>query len=82
MSCPFADYSNILGEPNKGIHATRFLDIAILDVIGTIFGAGIISYSFNFKFWKVLIILFIMGIILHWMFCVNTTVNKWIFGVV
>jgi hypothetical protein len=82
MSCPFAEYSNILGEPNKGIHSVRLLDVAILDVIGTVFGAGLISYSFNYKFWKVLMILFIMGIILHWMFCVNTTVNKWIFGIV
>lgn len=85
MSCPFGNFSNIFGEPGKGVHSVRLLDVAILDVFGTIGIAGLIAYFKNYttkQFFIVLIILFIMGIILHWMFCVNTTVNKWIFGVV
>jgi hypothetical protein len=82
MSCIFAEYKDKLGKPNEGIHSTRLLGVAFWDVFGTVVGAGIISYSFNFNFWKVLIILFIIGIILHRIFCVNTTINKWIFGVV
>ncbi len=80
MSCPLVKFSNLFGKPNEGIHAYRILDIAIADVIATFIGAGVISYTFNINFIKVLIVLIIISIILHRLFCVNTTVNKWIFG--
>ncbi len=80
MNCPFLIYSNIFGEPNTGIHSYRIFNIAIVDVILTIIGAFLISYLFNLNFIKCLLILFILGIILHRLFCVNTTINKFIFG--
>lgn len=80
MSCPLAKYSNIFGKPNEGVHSHRFLDVAIVDVVGTIFIAGTISYLKNYNFFIIFIILFILAIILHRIFCVNTTVNKLIFG--
>ncbi len=80
-------YRDILGKPEEGVHSTRFLGVAINDVIGTIVGAYIITYFFYNKtfyesFYKVLTLLFILGVVLHRIFCVNTTVNKMIFGVV
>jgi len=73
-------YKNLLGEPKKGIHSYRIFNIAIVDVLLTIIGAYLISWSFQLNFWMVLIILFLLGIILHYLFCVNTTIDKLIFG--
>ena len=72
-------YKNILGKPNKGIHSYRIFNIAIADVIMTIIAAFLISYIFNFPFFIILIILFILGIILHRIFCVKTTIDKLLF---
>lgn len=82
MSCPFKDYSDIFGKPNEGAHSYRFLNLAIIDVILTIIGSFIIAKLFNLNFLLVLLIIFILGIILHRLFCVNTTINKLIFGIV
>ena len=80
MSCPFKKYSEIFGKPNTGFHSFRVFDIAILDLLGTILISGLISVSFNFNFLIVLIFLLVLGILLHRLFCVNTTINKLIFG--
>jgi len=79
MSCPFRD---ILGRPNEGIHSYRLFNLAIVDIILTVIGAIIISKIFNYNFMVILIIIFILGIILHRIFCVNTTINKFIFGII
>ena len=80
MSCPFHEYKNIFGKEGEGAHSIRFLNIAIVDVIMTIIGAFIISYLFNLSFLMVFTILMLVAIILHRIFCVNTTINKMIFG--
>ena len=79
----FCQYKNLFGEPKKGAHSYRLFDIAIVDVILTIIGAFLLhKYYFikkNIKFWKVLIGLFVFGIILHRLFCVRTTIDKFLF---
>jgi hypothetical protein len=73
-------YKNILGEPNKGIHSYRLFGVAIADVIITILAAYIISYFFKLSFVKTLLILFLLGILLHRLFCVNTTIDRLLFN--
>ncbi len=80
--CPFKQFSEIFGRPNEGVHSYRFLNLAMVDVIGTIVIAIMIAKFFNLNIWLTVIIAFIIGIILHRLFCVNTTINKLIFGVV
>lgn len=82
MSCPFKNYSEIFGKPNEGAHSYRFFNLAIVDVILTIIGSFIIAKLFNLNFLLVLLFIFILGIIFHRLFCVNTTINKLIFGIV
>lgn len=72
-------YQNALGIPNKGIHSYRLFGVAIVDVIFTIIGAMIISYFSNRSFIYTLIFLFLLGIILHRLFCVRTTIDKLLF---
>ena len=69
-------YKNIFGEENKGIHSYRLFNVAVVDVIATIILALLISRK---HFIKILILLFILGIILHRLFCVRTTLDKLLF---
>lgn len=82
LICPFKAYSEIFGKPKEGVHSYRILDLAIVDIIMTIIGAIIISLLFKINFFLILIFLFLLGIVLHRLFCVNTTINKLIFGIV
>jgi len=79
-NCPFKDFSEIFGRPNEGVHSYRFFDLAIVDVLGTIIIAYLIAKFFKLNPFITIIIAFIIGIILHRLFCVNTTINKLIFG--
>ena len=72
-------YKNALGEPKKGIHSYRLFGVAIADVIMTLIGAVIISYFVGYSFLYVAIFLFVLGIILHRLFCVRTTLDKLLF---
>ena len=73
-------YKNIFGTPGQGVHSYRIFNIAIVDVIMTIIAAYIISYIYKFSFIKSCVILFILGIILHRLFCVRTTIDKLLFN--
>ena len=72
-------YKNILGEPGKGIHSYRLFGVAIADVTMTVIAAALISYFLKYSFITTLIILFILGIVLHKIFCVKTTIDKLLF---
>ena len=72
-------YKDALGESGKGIHSYRFMGVAIADVIMTIIWALLISFLIKKSFLLVLILLFILGIILHHLFCVRTTIDKLLF---
>lgn len=79
MNINLCKYSELFGKVGKGIHSIRFLGVAIVDVILTIIASYIISYFFNINFIYVLVLLFILGIFLHRIFCVRTTVDKLLF---
>jgi len=72
-------YKDALGKPKKGIHSYRFMGLAIADVVFTILGAALISYFFKLSFMYTLLGVFLLGIFLHRIFCVRTTIDKLIF---
>ncbi len=80
MTCPLAKYSDIFGEVGKGTHSYKILNVAVVDVVATIAVSALISFSFNINFIIILICLFLLGIISHRLFCVNTTIDRLIFG--
>jgi uncharacterized membrane protein len=73
-------YKDALGVPKTGIHAYRFMGVAIADVIMTLIGAFLISRAFRISFIYTAIALFLLGIFLHRLFCVKTTVDKILFS--
>ena len=73
----YCKYSEIFGKVNTGVHAYRVLNIAIIDVILTFIGAYMIHLMIpSYNYWTILVLLFILGIILHRIFCVRTTIDK------
>ena len=84
-------YKNVLGEPNTGIHSVRIFNIAIFDVISTVL-VGVLFHQYiivewlkmssSIKLWMVLLVFFALGILLHRLFCVRTTVDKLLFNVI
>lgn len=77
-------YKDIFGKVGEGVHSIRIFNIAIVDVILTILGAYLlhkyVGIFKKYKFYQVLIGLFILGIVLHKIFCVRTTVDKILFN--
>ena len=73
-------YRHLLGVEGKGPHAYRLGGIAVVDVALTLVAAGVICYFSGWSFWVILLSLFLLGIVLHRLFCVKTTVDKWLFG--
>jgi hypothetical protein len=69
MSYP---YRFILGIPEQGFHASRLFGFALNDTLGTIALAILSSYIFKISLVKSLIIWFVAGEILHYLFGVQT----------
>lgn len=71
----FCNYKNALGIPGQGIHFHVF-GIAIMDVIMTIVGGAFLAYLFKLNYLWTILIFFLLGIVLHRLFCVKTTIDK------
>ena len=73
-------YKDIFGKVDQGIHSFKIFNISIVDVLLTVLAAYIINFflpKYNFSY--ILIFLFILGIGLHHLFCVRTTIDKLLF---
>lgn len=77
----FCQYSDIFGKIKEGVHKYRLFNLAIVDVIMTFIGAYFLQKIFfkKYEYYQVLLGLFILGIILHRLFCVRTTIDKLLF---
>jgi uncharacterized membrane protein YcaP (DUF421 family) len=77
MSCP---YKNLFGRVGEGVHSYRIFNVAIVDTVATIVAAVVIQkFVPQYNVWSILFVLFLLGIILHRLFCVRTTVDKALF---
>ena len=78
----FCKYRDIFGKVGDGIHSYRIYDLAIMDILGTILVALMVWWLANgkYNFFMILLVFFILGIIAHHIFCVRTTIDKWLFG--
>jgi hypothetical protein len=76
----FCKYKDIFGKPNEDVHSIRLGNFAIIDIILTIIGGYFISNYFKLNLLNTIILLFVLGIIAHRLFCVRTQVDKLIFS--
>ena len=80
MSSGMCQYKDVFGKPGEGPHSLRFAGVAVVDLGLTVAAAWAIARVWNLSIWKVLACLLVLGVVMHRMFCVNTTVNKALFG--
>jgi hypothetical protein len=74
------DYKDVFGKPNEGVHKYRIFGVAAIDVIATLVFAWWLSLVFKtIGFAYIAIGAFSLGIFMHRVFCVRTTVDKLIF---
>jgi F0F1-type ATP synthase assembly protein I len=69
----------MFGKSGEGVHAYRIANIAVMDVMVTVIVAVVLSKIFMISFWKMLVGLLILGIVVHRQLCVRTTIDKWLF---
>jgi len=69
MGCP---YANALGVPGQGVHSTRIFGLSLNDILLTIIGAILLSFLLGYNFWTVLLVFFILGEVLHYLFGTQT----------
>ena len=76
-------YANIFGEPGTGVHSTRIFGLAAVDTILTIILAAVLNYLVEGGNWKsfglFVVFVFSLSIIIHKLFCVQTTLTMAIF---
>lgn len=72
----------MFGAENTGVHAVRVMDVAVVDVALTVAVAYACSAAWRWPFWYTLLGFMCLGILVHRLFCVNSTINKMIFGIV
>ena len=74
------EYKDLFGEPGKGIREWRIFNLSIVDFIGAIILGLILSKLFNTSKIGGVFLSFILGLIFHKLFCVETTLNKLLFN--
>jgi hypothetical protein len=72
-------YKDIFGAPSTGAHSLKLGGIALVDTLLVFIFAYFFSKWFDRSYWIMLAWLFLFGIIAHRMFCVRTTVDKFLF---
>jgi hypothetical protein len=83
-------YRNALGVPRRGVHRQRMLgNLAMMDVALTVIASLLLSFFFfsPFQYFvyfiKIFVIVFLtlvgLGILLHRLYCVRTTIDIWLF---
>ncbi len=74
----FKKYKNIFGIPGEGIHRYRFLNTAIVDFIGAIILACLITYVSDIPLVLTTKGVLELGLLLHVLFGVETSSIKYI----
>jgi hypothetical protein len=74
--CKYKDY---FGQPGKGVHSYRVFGIAMVDVLFTILGSVLLAYLFEWDTGYTILGVFFLGIVLHRLFCVRTTIDRFLF---
>jgi len=76
----FCKYSDIFGKPNTGVHSIRLFNFAIVDILLTFALAYLLTNNKknNYDIFNTFIILVILSIFIHKLFCVETTLTKFL----
>lgn len=80
MDFNLCKYRDIFGKPDEGVHKYRVGGYAAVDILATLTVSWIIAVYTGHSLAHITANMFLFGILLHRLFCVNTTLNVAIFG--
>jgi hypothetical protein len=69
-------YSNIFGKPRTGVHSHRLFGLASVDLLLTLLLSYLIKDYIQKSFFLSFILLWIVGILFHLLFCVKTPITS------
>ena len=72
-------YKDIFGKVGEGAHSVRFFNFAVIDTLLTLVLAYIINLYLKTNLLVIFIVLIILSIAIHRLFCVETTLTKMFF---
>jgi hypothetical protein len=78
LNCIFDKYKNIFGKPGTGIHKYKLLNTAIVDYILSILLAILIAFLTKIPLVLTTISVFILGILAHILFGIDTDVVRFL----
>jgi len=73
-------YKDIFGKVGEGAHSVRFFNFAVIDTLLTLVLAYIINLYLKTNLLVIFIVLIILSIAIHRLFCVETTLTKMFFS--
>lgn len=77
-TCIFSKYRHILGKENEGVHSYKFMDVSMIDYAMTIALAFFITYITKIPVELTTIFSFLLGIISHILFGVQSNTTKYL----
>ena len=81
LKMDLCQYKNAFGKPGPiGMRKYRIFGIAIYDVVVTMFCVLILTYFTKTPYWITLVFVFVLGIVVHRLFCVRTSIDKMLFS--
>ena len=73
-------YKSIFGDPGQGAHSVRLFGLAFVDTALTVVAALLVSWKFKTGKLETIACAFLIGIVAHAVFCVDTALNRFLFG--
>ena len=73
----FCRFKKVFGTPDKGVHSIRFGGVALFDLFLTVLVAYITYWLTDIPITLALVFWIIMGMFMHYLFCVKTSVDEW-----
>lgn len=73
-------HKDVLGVPGKGVHSLRVGGFALVDILGSFGLAWLLHRWTGLGFGASCLLVFGLGIALHRLFCVSTTLDHMLFG--
>jgi hypothetical protein len=71
-------YKDIFGAPDQGVHKYKLFGLAVVDVVLTVLAAILLTRMIGVSLWITIPFLFLLGIIFHKLYCVNTALNRFL----
>ena len=76
--CIFKKYKDLFGEPGTSVHKYKIFDVIIVDNLINLILSILMKYFMNIPFELSIIIVYLLGLLFHYLFGVKTESMKYL----